>query len=87
MDRRAGRISPGRLRLKCHFCVHRIDGGLAQGLQPWVDPDATPACVDACPAEALAFGDLDDPGSRASRLIASRKGFRCSSSGPARRSR
>ena len=30
---------------KCTFCVDRIDDGLAKGLQPGVDPEATPACV------------------------------------------
>ena len=37
-----------------------------QGLTPGVDPEATPACVNACIAEALAFGDLDDPDSNVS---------------------
>jgi phenylacetyl-CoA:acceptor oxidoreductase subunit 1 len=55
---------------KCTFCVERIDAGLAQGKQPGVDPEATPACVNACIAEALTFGDLDDPQSNVSQLLA-----------------
>jgi len=45
---------------KCNFCAHRVDRGLL------------PACVVVCPTESLTFGDLDDPGSRASRLVSSR---------------
>jgi Fe-S-cluster-containing dehydrogenase component len=55
---------------KCTFCVHRIDAGLAAGLVPGVDRDATPACVNACPVEARHFGDLHDPNSPVSQIIA-----------------
>jgi Fe-S-cluster-containing dehydrogenase component len=45
---------------KCHFCSHRIDFGLENGLVPGVDLLATPACVVACPTGARVFGDLTD---------------------------
>lgn len=61
---------------KCTFCVDRIDAGLAKGQQPGVHPEATPACVNACIAEALAFGDLHDPGSNVSKLLAGNQHFR-----------
>ena len=61
---------------KCTFCVDRIDAGLAKGQTPGVDPEATPACVNACIAEALAFGDADDPQSNVSQLLARNKTFR-----------
>jgi len=60
---------------KCNFCAERIDAGLAKGLVPGVDREATPACVNTCVARALTFGDLDNPESEISRLIASKKGF------------
>lgn len=59
---------------KCTFCQERIDKGVAAGLKPGIDRDATPACVNSCTAKARFFGDLEDPGSEVSRLIRSRKG-------------
>ena len=60
--------------VKCDFCSDRIDDGIAKGLKPGVDWDATPVCVNACPAKARHFGDLDDPESEVSRLIREKKG-------------
>lgn len=56
---------------KCTFCIHRIDAGLEKGLTPGVDREATPACVNICPVGARTFGDLKDPNSRVSQVIAS----------------
>ena len=55
---------------KCTFCKERVDAGLERGLTPGVDPEATPMCAVACIANAIVFGDLDDPTSRVSRMIA-----------------
>ena len=60
---------------KCNFCMERIDAGLAKGLEPGVDREATPACANTCPASALTFGDLDDPDSEVRRLIREKKAF------------
>ena len=60
---------------KCNFCMERIDAGLAKGLKPGADREVTPACVNACPAIALTFGDLDDPDSEVRRLIREKKAF------------
>ena len=61
---------------KCTFCSDRIDFGIENDLTPGIDPRATPACVNACIADALHFGDLDDPGSNVSRLLQEQKSFR-----------
>ena len=54
---------------KCSFCFQRIDRGLAMGLTPGMDQDATPACVVVCPVGARTFGDLNDPDSKVSKLL------------------
>lgn len=61
---------------KCTFCVDKIDAGTAKGLTPGVDPDATPACVNSCIANALHFGDIDDPHSNVSKLVKENEHFR-----------
>ena len=61
---------------KCTFCVERIDAGLAKSLKPGVDPEATPACVNSCIAQALHFGDIEDPESNVSQLLAENQHFR-----------
>jgi len=43
---------------KCNFCNHRVE----QNLEP--------SCVIVCPTEAIVVGDLDDPTSKISTMIA-----------------
>jgi phenylacetyl-CoA:acceptor oxidoreductase subunit 1 len=61
---------------KCTFCSDRVDDGLSRGLKPGVDPDATPGCVNACIADALHFGDIEDPDSNVNELLAENQYFR-----------
>ena len=56
-------IHPDGYADKCTFCMHRVERGQA------------PACVDVCPTRCMHFGDLDDPESEVSRLIATRRHF------------
>jgi Fe-S-cluster-containing dehydrogenase component len=59
---------------KCTFCFHRIDKAIEEGKT--VGEEVVPACAEACPANAITFGNLDDPNSRVSQLLASRQWLR-----------
>lgn len=61
---------------KCTFCIQRIDLAKQTGQTPGVDAAVTPACVNACPVTARYFGDLNDPNSPVSRVIATTPTFR-----------
>jgi len=61
---------------KCTFCADKVDYGLANGLTPGIDPAATPACVNSCIADALHFGDRDNPDSNISKLLNDHRHFR-----------
>ncbi len=74
----AAQFDPERVAvsMKCTFCKDRIDAGRARGQTPGVDHEATPACVNSCIAGAMQFGDIDDPESNVSRLLAETRHFR-----------
>jgi phenylacetyl-CoA:acceptor oxidoreductase subunit 1 len=77
MKNEARREDPARLGVaqKCTFCSDRIDHGMENNLTPGIDPEATPACANACIAGALHFGDLDDPDSNVSNLLNNHRTF------------
>jgi Fe-S-cluster-containing dehydrogenase component len=54
---------------KCTLCIDRIYN------QNLAEADRRPACVAACPVGARHFGDLADPDSAVSQLVAERHGF------------
>ena len=63
---------------KCTFCVQRIQEGKDRARdedRPVQDGDVTPACAQTCPAQAIVFGDLNDPDSRVSQLSAANRGY------------
>jgi Fe-S-cluster-containing dehydrogenase component len=49
-----------QLPQKCILCAHMLDQG-----------EKIPRCVESCPTDALIFGDLDNPESEISKLLAS----------------
>ena len=56
---------------KCSFCVQRIQDGKETARdedRPMRDGDVSPACAQSCPAQAIVFGDMNDPGSRVAQL-------------------
>lgn len=60
---------------KCTFCVERIDEAHEQDKTPGEDLEYTPACAASCIAQAIVFGDYNDPQSRVSQLTADNNYF------------
>ena len=63
---------------KCTFCVQRIRGAQDQAKddnRSVGDGDITPACAQTCPAQAIVFGDLNDPSSRVSQVSADARAY------------
>ncbi len=62
---------------KCTFCIQRIrkaeDTAKSQG-RDIQDGEFTTACAQACPANAITFGRIDDPGSSVRQLAAENAG-------------
>jgi sulfite dehydrogenase (quinone) subunit SoeB len=54
---------------KCTLCVDRIYN------ETIPESERVPACVSTCPASARHFGDLGDPNSDVSKLVAERGGY------------
>ncbi len=57
-------IRPRGVVEKCTFCDHRLKRG------------KLPRCVDACPADARIFGDMNDPNSKVRQLLGKFRPFR-----------
>jgi len=64
---------------KCTFCVQRIEETRIEARRlgkPIADGDIKTACQQVCPADAIVFGDLNDPKSRVSALGQSNRAYR-----------
>ena len=63
---------------KCSYCVQRVQNGKiaakreGRGLR---DGDVKSACQQACPAEAITFGDINDPASAVSKARATDRNY------------
>jgi menaquinone reductase, iron-sulfur cluster-binding subunit len=63
-------VRPKGIVEKCTFCVHRLQIAEEKAKaehRKMRQEDYVPACVEVCPAEAIRFGDLDDPKSDVSK--------------------
>jgi Fe-S-cluster-containing dehydrogenase component len=64
---------------KCTLCHHRLmrarEEAEAEG-RALAEGDYKPACVEICPAQAMYFGDLEDPNSQVAQLMRSPRAFR-----------
>jgi molybdopterin-containing oxidoreductase family iron-sulfur binding subunit len=64
---------------KCTFCIQRIRGAQNDARledRPVRDGDVVTACAQACPSDAIVFGNVKDPGSRVARLQQNSRGYR-----------
>ena len=72
-------VRPGGVMEKCTFCVQRIkraEGVAMDERRAVQDGEVKPACAQACPTNAIVFGDSNDAGSRVSILSRQSRGFR-----------
>ena len=65
---------------KCTYCTQRIQAVRIQarneGNREIRDGEITPACAQACPTQALTFGDINQRGSRVSSLVTSDRHYK-----------
>ncbi len=61
---------------KCTFCVQRIRSTVKDRMERIEDGSIKTACQQSCPADAIIFGDLNDPQSQVSQLAQAQSGFK-----------
>jgi MoCo/4Fe-4S cofactor protein with predicted Tat translocation signal len=64
---------------KCTYCIQRITHGRItaeeDGNRKLRDGEVQTACQQACPADAIVFGDMNDPNSRVTKLKATQRNY------------
>ena len=63
---------------KCSMCIQRIQAGKLQAKmekRPLKDGDIKTACQQTCPANAIIFGDGNDPNSEVSKALKSERTY------------
>ena len=65
---------------KCSFCHHRLmrakNQAYAEGRREIEEDEYITACTEACPVQAITFGDLNNPKHKVAQLSKSRNAFR-----------
>jgi molybdopterin-containing oxidoreductase family iron-sulfur binding subunit len=64
---------------KCSMCIQRIQEVKIEARKngrPIADGEIKMACEQSCPADAIVFGDLNDPESKISKLINSGRHYK-----------
>ncbi len=63
---------------KCTYCVQRINRGRIRAKtedRDMNDGEVVPACQQACPAEAIVFGNINDPESQVSKVKQNQRNY------------
>jgi molybdopterin-containing oxidoreductase family iron-sulfur binding subunit len=63
---------------KCNYCVQRVNTARIQAKnedRPIRDGEVVSACQSVCPANAIVFGNINDPESRVSKLKAGARNY------------
>ena len=65
---------------KCTFCVQRINhakiDAKREGRERLRDGEVVSACQQACPTQAITFGDLNDAGSKVAAKASNPRAYR-----------